>query len=214
MFRNNQANDYKSLVKAFNGFKKKAGDIKYVACFGKTFLSVDEPEYKVAQIVAKTIVSSGYGVIHGGYVGAMKAVSDGARLAISENSKANDYWNIGVPMKTFDASLERSSIVNLPTARDISDRKKALVELCDVCVVLPSGGFGTLVEALDIFHNNQLTEKFGGQIRPLIFIGGNWKELMKEIHTKLDMRSQKGGEDFCYYIKTVKQLQKILATIN
>lgn len=207
-------NDYKKLVKAFESFKKKAGDIKYVACFGKTFLSEDAAEYKLAGKIAEAVIGSGYGVIHGGYIGAMKAVSLGASRAIVRDSRANDYWNVGVPMQTFDASLKRSSPVNLPTAKDISDRKKALVELCDICVVLPSGGFGTLVEALEIFHCNQLAEKFGGKIRPLLFVGSNWKELMRDLYKKLNMKDQKGGDSFCYFVKTPKQITALLAKFN
>lgn len=214
MFRNKTVNNYSELVKAFKGYQKKAGGIKYVACFGKTFLVEDSAEFKLIEIIAETVIDSGYGVIHGGYIGAMKAVSQGANRAIVKDKNLNSNWNVGVPMKTFDASLERSSAVNLPTAQDIADRKKALVELCDICVVLPSGGFGTLVEALEIFHSNQLAEKFGGQIRPLIFVGGNWKELVKNLYKGLDMKNQKGGEDFCYFIKTPRQLKALLATFN
>lgn len=207
-------NDYGKISRCFISYKKKAGNIKFVSCFGKTFLAENSSEFKLAEKIAETIVGSGFGVLHGGYVGAMKAVSIGANKVIAKSKGSNSYWNIGVPMITFDTSLERSSLVNLPAAKDIADRKKALVELCDVCVVLPSGGFGTLVEALEIFHTNQLAEKFGGKIRPLIFVGGNWKEIMKDLYCKLDMKNQKDGEKFCHFIKTTKQLQKILLMLK
>ncbi len=207
MKKNNEFND---LEKSFLDYKKEAGDISYVACFGKTFLDKETQEYELAKNTAELIIENGYGIIHGGYVGTMEALSCGADIAIEKDKNKNKYWNIGVPMATFDKELKRSSKTNLPPAKDISDRKKALIEFCDICVVLPSGGFGTILESLEIFHMNQLAEKFGGKIRPLIFIDGNWKKIFDDLYKNLDMNKQKGGESFVYFIKSLKELNSIL----
>lgn len=207
MKKNNEFND---LKKYFRDYKKKAGNISYIACFGKTFLDKKSREYELADHVAEMVVKNGFGVIHGGYTGVMEASSNGADKAIKKDRRKNKYWNIGVPMATFDKELKRSSKTNLPPAKDISDRKKALIEFCDICVVLPSGGFGTILESLEIFHMNQLAEKFGGKIRPIIFIGGNWKKIFDDLYKNLDMNKQKGGESFVYFIKSLKELNSIL----
>lgn len=203
-------NEFHNLEKSFSDYKKKAGGISYVACFGKTFLDKQSKEYELAKNVAGLIIENNFGVIHGGYAGVMEASSYGADIAIEKDDNKNKYWNIGVPMITFDKELRRASKINLPSAKDISDRKKALIEFCDICVVLPSGGFGTILESLEIFHMNQLAEKFGGKIRPLIFIGGNWKKIFDNLYKNLDMNKQKNGESFVYFIKSLKKLNSIL----
>lgn len=80
--------------------------------------------------------------------------------------------------------------------------------------MLPSGGFGTILEALEIFHTNQLAEKFGGKIRPLVFIGGNWKKIFNSLYRNLDMNKQKNGESFVYFIKSLKELDGILSVLR
>lgn len=209
----NQQNTFDKLETEFKIFKEKAGGVSYVACFGKTFLDKESEEFKLAESVAETIVDNGFGVIHGGYCGVMEASSNGANRAIAKDEKKNSYWNIGVPMKTFDAELSHSSAINLPSAENIGDRKKALIEFCDICVVLSSGGFGTLLESLEIFHNDQIAEKFGGKIKPLIFIGGNWKKIFDDLYQQLDMNKQGGGDKFCRFIDTVEELELILKEI-
>jgi len=207
-------NDFKDLEKDFLNYKKEAGDVLYVSCFGKTFLDNETSEYKLAEKVSGVIIDNGFGVLHGGYSGVMEAVSKGAVNAIKKDKTKNKYYNIGVPMHVFDRELTRSAEINLPPAKDISDRKKALVEFCDICVVLPSGGFGTMVEVLEIFHLNQIAEKFGGKIRPLIFIKGNWKKILDNLYKNLDIQNQKGGESFTYFIDSTKELDEILKKIN
>lgn len=207
-------NQFDDLKKAFNKYRKLAGSPAYAACFGKTFLDPKSPEYKLAEKVSALLVEHGFGIIHGGYIGVMEAASKGADRAINLDKKKNLYWNVGVPMKTFDKELARSSRVNLPAAKDISDRKKALIEFCDICVVLPSGGFGTLLESLELFHMNQIAEKFGGKIRPLIFLGGNWKKIFDDLYRDLDMNKQKGGQSFVSFPKTLNQLERVILKIK
>ncbi len=209
-----KVNEYKDLEKTFLRYKKNTGNVSYVSCFGKTFLDNDTKEYKLAEEASGIVVENGFGVLHGGYSGVMEAVSKGAKIAIDNNKLRNKYYNVGVPMRVFDKELERSSEVNLPAAKDISDRKKVLVECCDICLVLPSGGFGTLVETIEIFHLNQLAEKFGEKIRPIIFIKGNWKTLFDDLYKNLDMKKQKNGESFTYFIDSLEELDIILRQIN
>jgi predicted Rossmann-fold nucleotide-binding protein len=206
---------FEDLKSTFEDYRTKAGSPSYIACFGKTFLEPENETYKLSQRVAEVIVQNGFGVLHGGYIGAMEAVSSGANTAIKKDASKNEYWNIGVPMYLFEKELKHSSSVRLPAAGDIFDRKEALVTFCDACVVLPSGGFGTLLEVLEIFHSNQMAEKFGGKIRPLFLVGNNWKTLFEAIGTHLDMNNQSSGEAFTHFLTSVEELDlelKLLRT--
>ncbi|MFA5871759.1 MAG: LOG family protein [Parcubacteria group bacterium] len=210
---NLQKVSFEQIEKAFMEFKEKANNPYYVAIFGKTFLDETTDEYKLTKEVARKVIENDLGVIHGAYTGVMKAASQGADAAIQKSNKS-EYLNIGVPMKTFDEELPKASRINLPAAETIGDRKKALIEFCDVCVVMPSGGFGTMLESLEIFHMNQLAEKFGGKVRPLIFVGERWNIIFKALYDNLDMNKQKTGESFCHFIKNIEQLELILNEIE
>lgn len=205
---------FEDLEKAFVDYRIKAGSPAYVACFGKTFLEPDSEAYKLSEEVGAMIIENGFGVLHGGYIGSMEAVSNGANIAIRKDASKNEFWNIGVPMEIFDGNVVRASSVHLPPARDIFDRKKALTSFCDTCVVLPSGGVGTLLEALELLHVNQIAEKFGGKIRPLFFVGGAWKDLFNEIYSHLDMTKQSKGESYLHFLTSVEDLDKELKLLK
>jgi hypothetical protein len=61
---------------------------------------------------------------------------------------------------------------------------------------------------------NQLAEKFGGKIRPLIFIGERWNTIFETLYKNLDMNKQKTGESFCHFINDIKHLELILSEIE
>ncbi len=198
----------------FLTFKEKAGNPVYVACFGKTFINEDDSNYQISKEIGKLIVESGFGVIHGGYIGTMEAVSEGANESIKQDSGKNKFWNIGVPMKTFDAGVKRADCSQLTATENILDRKRVLVDICDACIVLPVGGMGTLLEVIEIFHVNQINEKYGGPLKPLIFYGKFWKELMDSILSKLDLKAQSDGKNFTTYVDDLQELKEILLKIN
>jgi predicted Rossmann-fold nucleotide-binding protein len=204
---------FEQIEKNFIDFRKRAENPSYIAIFGKTFLDRNSEEYRLTKEVAYKVIESGFGVIHGSYGGIMRAANEGAEAAIKKMGK-NEYLNIGVPLRMIDKELSRSSKINLPAAETIGDRKKALTEFCDACIVMPSGGFGTMLESLEIFHMNQLAEKFGGKIRPLIFIGERWNTIFEALYENLDMNKQKTGESFCHFINDIKQLELILSEIE
>lgn len=194
----------------FLAFKEKAGNPSYIACFGKTFVDENDQNYETSQKIGKLIIENGFGVLHGGYIGTMQAVSHGANESIKLDQKKNEFWNVGVPMKIFDADVKRADCVHLTATENIFDRKRILIEMCDVCVVLPVGGIGTLLEVIEIFHINQINSKFGGKITPIIFYGKLWKELMGDIKEKLDLTGQSNGDSFTTYVDNLDQLKKEL----
>lgn len=209
-----QKTSFEDSEKAFADYSNKAGSPAYIACFGKTFLEPDSEAYKLSEKVGAMIIENGFGVLHGGYIGSMEAVSSGANDAIRNDTSKNEFWNIGIPMQTFDGNVARASSAHLPPANDIFDRKKALITFCDACVVLPSGGVGTLLEALELLHVNQIAEKFGGKIRPLFFVGIVWKDLFDEIYASLDMTKQSKGESYLYFLASVEDLDKELKLLK
>lgn len=205
---------FKNLEDSFAEYKRLSGARGYVACFGKTFVAEDHPDFALAREVGAQIVANDFGVIHGGYIGIMKGVSLGADEAIKNDSSKNTYWNIGVPFAVFDNELSRAAETNLPPAPDLLDRIKALITFCDACIVMPSAGFGTLSEVALLFHLNQLTEKFSlGKPKPMLLLGEKWQSLFQNLYQTLDMTKQSKGEDFISFGATNEDVQTFLKKI-
>lgn len=207
-FRNKSS--LESIKNELASFKKNAGNPKYVACFGKTYVDQDDANYKISQRIGELVIDSGFAVLHGGYIGTMEAVSSGANVAIGRDQQKNRYWNIGVPMKMFDGKVKRAKNICVTAAKDIFDRKRILVEGCDLCIVLPVGGMGTLLEVIEVFHANQINEKFGGVIRPIILYGDFWKGLWQVILKGLDLSGQSSGANFISFVSSEDELKDVL----
>ncbi|MEI7512545.1 MAG: carbamoyltransferase C-terminal domain-containing protein [Candidatus Uhrbacteria bacterium] len=198
---------------AYREFRGLSGAPRYIACFGKTFLARDTKRYEDAMEVGRIVVRAGFGILHGGYSGVMEAVSRGADEIIHKDRTKNPFWNIGVPLSMADTELTRSSTCNLPAAGSIHERIQLLTTLPDAFVLLSGGGFGTLTEALVAFHANQLASKFGGKIRPIIFVGDEWKSLMQTIEQYLDLHHQQNGAQFTHFISSHHELEHLLNTL-
>jgi len=199
------SNIYEKAMDTFTNYKSQAGNPMYISCFGKTFIDQGSEEYVISQEVGKRLVEEGFGVIHGGYTGVMEAVSKGADSAIEAMSDRNEYYNIGVPFSVIKDELPLSSRINLPEVDNVLDRAQVLIDSSEAVVVMPSGGVGTLVEVLDVFHQNQLNQKFGGQIKPIVCVGGKWRQIMKYLLENLDMAKQSNGNEFIFYVNTSEE---------
>ena len=68
-------NNYEKIRESFNKYKQKAKVDKYIACFGKTFISKSSLEYRMSKKIGYLNIKQGFGVIHGGYSGVMEAIS-------------------------------------------------------------------------------------------------------------------------------------------
>jgi predicted Rossmann-fold nucleotide-binding protein len=190
---------FSHVEKQVKRFKQRAGEPAYAAVFGKTYVSKDSPEYLFAKEMGSLLIKEKIGIIHGGYSGMMTAVSTGANGEISKDDTKSKYWNIGVPCALFDGSVQRADCLGTHTTTDIHTRKRVLLDSADLFVVLPVGGMGTLTEAIEAYHLNQLAEKFGGKIRPIIFIGQVWKTIFSTFSKEIDFTQQPKGSKFAYF---------------
>lgn len=203
---------HEQAIRTFAELKERAGNPHYVGCFGKTFIDRDSAEYKIAHDIGKMLVEAGFGVIHGGYTGVMEAVSKGADAVIDTRDDRNVCYNIGVPFSVIGDELPLSSRTNLPSVDNVLDRAHVLIDCSDAVIVMPSGGVGTLVEMLDVFHQNQLNKKFGGDIKPIVCVGSRWEPMMSHLLDNLDMTKQSRGEDFIRYVHSAEEAVNAIKT--
>lgn len=194
-------------------FKQKTGK-KYVAIFGKTFIDETSEEYIKLQEFAGKVVENNLGVVHGGYIGLMKAVSDGANNVIHKNNK-NKELNIGVIEEKLEANnVPKADCVHTTPAKGIMERADTIIQLSDYVVISEKGGFGTLLEMIGVFHMNQLNKKFGGTVRPIIFVGNVWQKLYSEIIASLDMHNQDDGKSFIHFVTSYNDALDIIKNNN
>lgn len=193
--------------------KKKTGK-KYVVIFGKTFIDSTSREYTGLQEFSSKVIENDMGVIHGGYIGLMKAVSDGANIVINKNNKSKEL-NIGVLEEKLEANgVPKSDCTHTVPAKGIMERVDTLIQLSDYVVISEKGGFGTLLEMVGVFHMNQLNKKFGGVVRLIIFVGDMWQKLYNDIIISLDMHNQDDGKSFIHFAKTYDEALSIIKNNN
>lgn len=187
--------------------------MKKVSIIGKSTVDKNLKEFKMMQDLSKKLVSSGIGVIHGGYAGGiMEAVSNGANEAIQEKCLSKEF-NVGIPEERFDKDWPRvigASFSN--PAQDIFDRLR-MVTAGDAVVVAPIGGDGTALEIDIIIHENLLAKYSGQKIKPIIFIetehGTKWKEFISG--RNLLATSEKVLEkDWVYFVTTTESVVNII----
>lgn len=198
-----------------NAFKDKSRVKKFAACIGKSSLIKNGQDFKTIYKIGFNLIDNGFGVIHGGYSGgAMQAINEGANRAIKKN-RYNEYSNIGVPLQMLEKKWQRVQYgVFLKPATNLSQRIDSIILNADVIVVLPKGGYGTLLEAIYAFHLNQINDVNNNKIKPIIFYGNKWKTLMINMLKGLDVKDQSNGKKWCYFVNSLKDFNKILIKIG
>jgi uncharacterized protein (TIGR00730 family) len=128
------------------GFKALAGVPPAVSIFGSARTPEDDPQYRRAREVARTLGEAGYAIITGGGPGVMEAANRGAQdagvlsigcnIQLPHEQMANPYQDIALDFEHFFA------------------RKVMFVRYSHAFVVLP-GGFGTLDELFEALTLSQ-----------------------------------------------------------
>ncbi|GAA3582715.1 TIGR00730 family Rossman fold protein [Snuella lapsa] len=167
---------FKIMGEFVNGFEKMSKIGPCVSIFGSARTKPDNPEYKLAEKIAKRIVESGYGVITGGGPGIMEAGNKGAHLG----GGTSVGLNIELPFEQHD-----NPYIDDDKSLDFDYffvRKVMFVKYSQGFVVMP-GGFGTLdelFEAITLIQTHKI-EKF-----PIILVGtAFWEGLLDWIKTTL-----------------------------
>jgi len=167
---------FKIMGEFVYGFEKMSLIGPCVSIFGSARTKAEDPNYILAEKIAKRIVSAGYGVITGGGPGIMEASNKGANLA----GGTSVGLNIDLPFEQHD-----NPYIDADKNLDFDYffvRKVMFVKYSQGFVVMP-GGFGTLdelFEAMTLIQTHKI-EKF-----PIILVGTTfWKGLIDWIKSTL-----------------------------
>lgn len=148
-----------------------------ISVFGGSSPKPGEIAYEQALYLGKLIGEAGYTVLTGGYIGTMEAVSRGTTEAgghvIGVTCDQIEVWRPVSPNKWIQEELRFATL---------RERLYALIDNCDVALVLP-GGIGTLAE-LAVMWSLMQTQVI--KPRPLIFIGPEWQMVMDQFLDQFD----------------------------
>lgn len=195
---------FKIMGEFVNGYEKMSRIGPCVSIFGSARTKPEDPNYKLAENIAKKITENGYGVITGGGPGIMEAGNKGAHLA----GGTSVGLNITLPFEQHD-----NPYIDSDKSIDFDYffvRKVMFVKYSQGFVVMP-GGFGTLdefFEALTLIQTHKI-DKF-----PIILVGkAFWSGLWDWITSTLlhaNNNISKGDLDLVHIVDTEDEVLHVL----
>jgi hypothetical protein len=195
---------FKIMGEFVNGFERMSKIGPCVSIFGSARTKEEDPYYKLAVSIAKSISEAGYGVITGGGPGIMEAGNRGASLA----GGTSVGLNIDLPFEQHD-----NPYIDDDKSLDFDYffvRKVMFVKYSQGFVVMP-GGFGTLDELFEAITLIQ-THKIGKF--PIILVGSDfWTGLMDWVKGTMLKMGNISPEDL-NLIKIVDTEQEVVEIID
>jgi uncharacterized protein (TIGR00730 family) len=142
-----------------------------VAVFGSSQTREDEPAYREAERLGRSLGLMGFDVANGGYGGSMGAVSAGARAAGAR------VLGVTAPAVFPSRAGGNPHLTEETQAETIAERIAMLVNMADATIALP-GSLGTAAELIVAWNDNFVNSLAGGPFRPQIAVGPAWDELV------------------------------------
>jgi uncharacterized protein (TIGR00730 family) len=151
---------------------------RIITVFGSSRCPEDSDIYRAAHELGRQLAEAGFTVCNGGYDGAMKAVSQGAREAGGHV--------IGIMVnQLFRTSVPNPWLVERIQAETIFTRLEALTNRADGFIVV-TGGTGTLTELFLVWSLSLID---GPGPRPIILLGENWRPVLENLVAHLDVHA-------------------------
>ena len=195
---------FKIMGEFVNGFERMSKIGPCVSIFGSARTKEEDPFYKLAVSISKSISEAGYGIITGGGPGIMEAGNKGANLA----GGTSVGLNIDLPFEQHD-----NPYIDTDKSLDFDYffvRKVMFVKYSQGFVVMP-GGFGTLDELFEAITLIQ-THKIGKF--PIILVGSDfWTGLMDWVKTTMLKMGNISPEDL-NLIKIVDTEEEVVEIID
>jgi len=149
-----------------------------ISIFGSSRATPDQPVFRDAVRLGKTLAESGFTIVNGGYGGLMEATSIGAAEA--------DGQVIGVtaPDVFPDRSGVNSSVTVEEATETIAERIARVVDMADATITLP-GSIGTLAEFIVSWNSCFVAPLRGDRPKPNIVVGPTWRRLVEQISDEI-----------------------------
>lgn len=159
---------------------KKARPPHYITVFGSSQAAPEGELYRQAFDLGKSLAQNGFGVISGGYGGAMEAVSRGAREAGGHT--------VGITLAAFNrlglranawVDTEHKAATYLERLAELTGKASGFVAL--------HGGIGTLSEVSLAWSLAQIGE-LGS--KPVVLLGACWEPYLQVVREEFMVRPE------------------------
>ncbi len=175
--------------------------MKFITVFGGSSPKPDSPAYQDAYQLGVLLAQAGFGVVTGGYMGTMEAVSKGA----FENSG----HVIGVTCEEIEQwrkNRHNPWVKEEIREKTLLKRISTLINLCDAAIALP-GGPGTLAEISLMWNFKQIQTI---SPKPIILVGPGWKNIMDAFFENQQDYFSANGKSLIQFVDTVEKALAIL----
>lgn len=149
-----------------------------ISIFGSSRATEDQPVFRDAVRLGKTLAEAGFTIVNGGYGGLMEATSIGAAEA------GGHVIGVTAPEVFPDRSGVNSSVTVEETTETIAGRIARVVDMADATITLP-GSIGTLAEFIVSWNTCFVAPFRGDQPKPNIVVGPTWRRLVEQISDEI-----------------------------
>jgi uncharacterized protein (TIGR00730 family) len=193
---------FRIMAEFVEGFEALAECNPAVSIFGSARVTPDDPDYRMAEAIARQLAREGFAVITGGGPGVMEAANKGA----AEAGGRSVGLNIELPM---EQSPNPYSNIHV-SFRYFFVRKVMFVKYASGFVILP-GGFGTLDE---LFEAITLIQTAKIRPFPVVLVGrAFWGGLVDWLKGAM-MSEQKISPQDLEILRVVDTADEAVAVIN
>lgn len=196
---------FKIMAEFVEGFERLSKIGPCVSIFGSARTKEDKDYYKLAENIAYTLTTNGYGIVTGGGPGIMEAGNRGA----NRGKGTSVGLNIALPFEQHD-----NPYIDSDKSLDFDYffvRKVMFVKYSQGFVVMP-GGFGTLDELFEAITLIQ-TKKIGKF--PIVLVGRSfWTGLIEWVKSTLLAEGNISPEDLdlISIVDTEEEVLKVIDT--
>ena len=149
-----------------------------ISIFGSSRATEDQPVYRDAMRLGRTLAEAGFVIVNGGYGGLMEATSIGAADA------GGHVIGVTAPDVFPDRAGANASISAEETATSIAARIARVVDMADATVTLP-GSIGTFAEFVVAWNTCFVAPFRGDRPKPNIVVGPTWRRLVEQISDEI-----------------------------
>ena len=149
-----------------------------ISIFGSSRATEDQPVYRDAMRLGRTLAEAGFVIVNGGYGGLMEATSAGAAEA------GGHVIGVTAPQAFPDRKGVNESVTAEEPVDTIAARIARIVDISDATITLP-GSIGTLAEFIVSWNTCFVAPLSGGQPKPNIVVGPTWRRLVDQISDEI-----------------------------
>lgn len=149
-----------------------------ISIFGSSRATPDQPVFRDAVRLGKTLAEAGFTIVNGGYGGLMEATSIGAADA------GGHVIGVTAPEVFPDRSGVNSSVTVEEATETIAGRIARVVDMADATITLP-GSIGTLAEFIVSWNSCFVAPLRGDRPKPNIAVGPTWRRLVEQISDEI-----------------------------